>query len=263
MPTSPRRAYIAGRAGDWQLMPLLLRGNRFGLRTIDRWKLIDNLRRSLVAPFTVVLLAISMFGGPVPTFAALALALAAFGGGPLLGAIAGLAPSRDDLALRHFYDRALVDIGRAFGGALWNIAQLLDQACLLVDAIVRATYRSTFSRRNLLEWTTASSAQAAARADLRAIALRHLPTTLLALALLIAALLAGTPNPILTTLLCSTWAAAPLWIWWTSRTQPDRHYDALAIDDRTYLIDVARDSWRFFERHVGPTHTTFRRTTSR
>ena len=147
-------------------------------------RLVDNLRRSLVAPFTVALLASSLFGGPVPTFAALMLAIAAFGGGPLLGAIAGLAPSRDDLALRHFYGRALADIGRALGGALWNIAELLDHACLLVDAIARATYRSLLSRRHLLQWTTAAAAEAAAGTDLRSIARRHLRTTTLALMLL-------------------------------------------------------------------------------
>ncbi len=237
--------------GDWQLLPVLLRAKRYELRTIDRWKLVDNLRRSLVAPFTVTLLATSLFGGPVPTLAALILAFAAFGGGPLLGAIAGLAPSRDDLALRHFYGRAFADIGRALGGALWNIAELLDQACLLVDAIARATYRSILSRRHLLQWTTAAAAQAAAGTDLRSIARRHLRTTALALLLLAAALLAGTPSPLLTVVLCSIWAATPLWIWWTSRLQPDRHYDNVANADRGYLLEVARDSWRLFERYVG------------
>ena len=116
------------------------------------------------------------------------LAIAAFGGGPLLGAIAGLAPSRDDLALRHFYGRAFADVGRALGVALWNIAELLDHACLLVDAIARATYRSTLSRRHLLQWTTAAASQEAARTDLPHIARRHLPTTALALLLLAAAL---------------------------------------------------------------------------
>ena len=237
--------------GDWQLLPVLLRAKHYGLRTIDRWKLVDNLRRSLVAPFTVALLASSLFGGPVPTFAALMLAIAAFGGGPLLGAIAGLAPSRDDLALRHFYGRALADIGRALGGALWNIAELLDHACLLVDAIARATYRSLLSRRHLLQWTTAAAAEAAAGTDFRSIARRHLRTTTLALILLATALLAGTPNPFLTVVLCLVWAAAPLWTWWTSRPQPDSHYDDVAEPDRGYLFEVARDSWRLFERYVG------------
>ena len=93
--------------GDWQLLPVLFGAKQFGLRTIDRWKLFDNLRRSLVAPFTVALLVCSFFGGAVPTIAALALAAVAFGGGPVLGALAGLAPSRDDLALRHFYRQAI------------------------------------------------------------------------------------------------------------------------------------------------------------
>jgi cyclic beta-1,2-glucan synthetase len=50
--------------GDWQLLPVLFsRGNRYGLRTIDRWKLFDNLRQSLVAPFAVALI-ITLWGSP-------------------------------------------------------------------------------------------------------------------------------------------------------------------------------------------------------
>ena len=181
------------------------------------------------------------------------LAIAAFGGGPLLGAIAGLAPSRDDLALRHFYGRAFADIGRALGGALWNIAELLDQACLLVDAIARATYRSTVepAASAAMDHRGRGASRRSARTS-RSIARRHLRTTALALLLLAAALLAGTPQPASDAIaLCSVWAAAPLWTWWTSRPQPDRHYDDVADADRGYLLDVARDSWRLFERYVG------------
>ena len=42
--------------GDWQLLPFLLAPARYGLRAINRWKMLDNLRRSLVAPMSLALL---------------------------------------------------------------------------------------------------------------------------------------------------------------------------------------------------------------
>ncbi len=101
--------------GDWQLLPLLLRVKKFQLRAINRWKIIDNLRRSLVAPLSVGLMLVGLALGKVAPTAALALIGAAFGAGALLGAIAGLAPSRDDIALLHFYRQAFADVGRALG----------------------------------------------------------------------------------------------------------------------------------------------------
>ena len=93
-----------------------------GLRAVNRWKMVDNLRRSLVAPLSVVLLVASLAGAPVSPWAVLALVALAYGGGPLLGAVAGLAPSRDDVALIHFYRQAGADVGRAAGVAATSLA---------------------------------------------------------------------------------------------------------------------------------------------
>src|SRR5690606_20635803 len=84
------------------------------------------------------------------------------------------------------------------------------------------------------------------------LARRHLPTTSAALALL-AALLAGwTPTPGLAVALCLIWAATPIWIAWGSRPRPTPPAATLGRADRDYLLGVARDTWRLFERHVGP-----------
>jgi cyclic beta-1,2-glucan synthetase len=53
------------------------------------------------------------------------------------------------------------------------------------------------------------------------------------------------------TLLCIVWAMSPLWTWWVSRPRPVQRGGALSLDDRALLHDVARDTWRLFERVVG------------
>ena len=73
------------------------------MRGVNRWKVFDNLRRSLVAPAALALMALVLVRPVVSPWAALALVFAAFGAGPLLGVIAGFAPSRDSIAVRHFY----------------------------------------------------------------------------------------------------------------------------------------------------------------
>ena len=236
--------------GDWQLLPVLGRAGRFGLCTINRWKLLDNLRRSLVAPFSVALLVAGLAGAPVSAWAALALVAAAFGAGPLLGAVAGFAPSRDDVALRHFYRSAFTELTRAIGGTAWNLALLLQHALSMVDAIARALWRTAVSRRGLLQWTTAAAAQAAARSDWPGLARRHAPATLAAVALLAVLLAIGTAQPALGLALCLLWAATPAWVGWASRAHTRTPVEVLPEADRDYLLGVARDTWQLFERHV-------------
>ena len=74
--------------GDWQLLPFLLQPRRYALRAINRWKMFDNLRRSLVAPMSLALMVLALGSGVVTLLSALALVLAAaFCGGPLMGAV--------------------------------------------------------------------------------------------------------------------------------------------------------------------------------
>ena len=239
--------------GDWQLLPFLLNPKRYPLRAINRWKMFDNLRRSLVAPMSLALLLLTLSGAVVSPWAALALVLAAFSAGPLMGAIAGFSPSRDDVAKLHFYRQATVDLVRALWGGLWHLGQLLQQALMAVDAIARALYRMCISRRHLLQWTTAAVAQAQAKTELAAVARQHWKEPALALVLLLGAYLGGTTStPHLTLLLCLVWGASPIWTWWVSRPHPARHDAALPAHDQAYLEGIARDTWRFFERCVGP-----------
>ncbi|MDO8252694.1 MAG: carbohydrate-binding protein, partial [Rhodoferax sp.] len=86
--------------GDWQLLPFLLQPLRYRFRIINRWKMFDNLRRSLVAPMSLALLLLALSGAVVSPWTALGLVIAAFSAGPVMGAVAGFSPSRDDLAKR-------------------------------------------------------------------------------------------------------------------------------------------------------------------
>ncbi|HEX6720854.1 MAG TPA: glucoamylase family protein, partial [Burkholderiaceae bacterium] len=233
--------------GDWQLLPLLW----LPLRGVNRWKMFDNLRRSLVAPMSLALLLLAVAGVLSP-WLALIVVLAAFTGGPLMGAIAAFVPSRGDLAKVHFFRQAGVDLARALWAGLWYLAQLTRLASIALDAIVRAIWRMTVSHRRLLQWTTAAAAQARTQATLMGLLRRHRTQAVLALALLGVLLAARTPHPVWAIALCVLWAAAPLSTWWVSRVRPVRADAALPVHDQAYLHGIARDTWRLFERCVGP-----------
>ncbi|WP_243392723.1 GH36-type glycosyl hydrolase domain-containing protein [Kinneretia aquatilis] len=255
--------------GDWQLLPFLLpalmpqRWSRQALRLggLNRWKLADNLRRSLVAPASLLLLLLAL-GLPAGLWlapgAALALVLAAHLAGPLLGALAGLLPSRSGIALGHFLREGGAELARALLASLWQLALLLEQSALALDAIVRALWRSGHSHRLLLQWTTAAAAQAAllhSGTHWTAIWARHRRVTVAGLLLAAGLSLAPASAPRLALGLCLLWAASPLWLAWASRPgwlQAGRRSQRMDGAEQRYLRGIARDTWRFFERCVGP-----------
>ncbi|MES2950840.1 MAG: glucoamylase family protein [Pseudomonadota bacterium] len=241
--------------GDWQLLPVLiaclLRPAQYAVRAVSLWKMVDNLRRSLVAPLSLVFLLSALAGAMVSPWDALILVFLAFSAGPLLGALAGLSPGRADLAKLHFYAEALLDLARALCAGLWHVALLLQESLLAVDAIARALYRTFVSRRQLLQWTSAAVAQSQVKTSLSALLRLHWLEPTAAVLLLGLLFLVAAPHLALASVLCAIWAGAPVWTWWASRSRPPPVDVLLPAHDAVYLEGIARDTWRFFERCVG------------
>ncbi|MES2398865.1 MAG: glucoamylase family protein [Pseudomonadota bacterium] len=234
--------------GDWQLLPLMYSAARYGIDYLGVWKMVDNLRRSLVVPASAGLLVWVIFTGALPLSRAVAVVLAAFLAGPLLGALAGLVPTRRGIVLRQFFHVGMADLWRSFAATAWLFSQLFMRAGLLLDAVLRSLWRLAVSRKHLLQWTTAAQAQASAKYALRSFVGDHALASVLCLVL--AGLSLRSPHPAAGVCLFLIWALGPVAAWWVSlpmRAPKSLHMDA---GERAYLLELARDTWRFFERVV-------------
>ena len=153
--------------GDWQLLPWIL---GFGARTRDgirrtaipligRWKLLDNLRRSLSAPSALLALLIAwtlpLHAGIVWT--CFIISTIAFP--PLLPGIAGLTPPRTGVSLSNHFRAIGRDFAIGLMQSLFLITFLAHQAWLMIDAMGRTLVRLFVHRRKLLEWVTAAQAR--------------------------------------------------------------------------------------------------------
>ena len=237
--------------GDWQLLPLMLHARHFGIDALGLWRMADNLRRSLLAPACLLLLVWVIFTGALPVMTALGFTLCAYLAGPLLGALASLVPTRRSIALLHFFHVGSRDVLRSLAATAWQFTQLFVQAFLMLDAIARALWRMTFSRRHLLQWTTAEQAQASAKYALGAFVHRHALSSLACLALAAVAAVYS-PHPWPGMLIFLLWAAAPVTAWWASKLPAVSTVRALDPPDADYLRSLAQETWQFFERCVGP-----------
>ncbi|MDP3131672.1 MAG: glucoamylase family protein, partial [Burkholderiaceae bacterium] len=240
--------------GDWQLLPLLWRPGPWPMAAISRWKMWDNLRRSLVAPASVWLLVSSGLGVGFPPWLALAVVWAAYAAGPLMGAVASLVPGRADLGWRRYLHAAATDLCRVGLAVLWHTSLLLQQALSHLDAIGRTLYRLGISRRHLMEWTTAASLHRHTPGRWRGVGARQLTGPALSAVALLA--LAFTPLQAHASLwvLLGVWVLAPAVSVAVSRPLSRSKSQGPTRDQAVYLHHLARDTWRLFERVVDASH---------
>ncbi len=245
--------------GDWQILwwlfPIVptrrgLRRNRLPL--ISRWKILDNLRRSLMAPATVALLVLgwTVLPGSPAVWTVAVLAALAFNLYPLaLAALGGPPPQQP---WRVFLRVVREDANTALAQTGLQLTFLASQAWERVHAIALTLVRLVATKRRMLEWETAATSAERGRHGNGA---RFFVTAMIASPLIAvlgfalvglarpAALAAAVPVLLL-------WAAAPLVAHALSRPVLERRR-ALDPEDRALFERVARETWHYFESFMG------------
>ncbi len=243
--------------GDWQilawLLPVVPTRDGFAKNTlplISKWKIFDNLRRSLVAPALVLFFvaAWTFLPGHPLVWTLGGLTVVAF---PLATALLGLlkrSPAREPATM--YVRGALEDWSTACAQAFLTLVFLPYHAWEMLDAIGTTLVRLVLTHRRLLDWETAA-AQGVRAAGLLQGGLVAFHSTMAASPL--TAVVAGAivalarPSALAVALpFLVLWAAAPLIAFVSSRPVVHRER-RLSARDREYLLDVARRTWGYFE----------------
>jgi cyclic beta-1,2-glucan synthetase len=240
--------------GDWQLLPWLFpnvptpHGRRKNpLTAVSRWKVFDNLRRSLVPAFLMALCVAGLYAAAQTAWLTTAATVAVLASPfcfHILSAVALWRPGQ-------YWKRELRDIAATACRTLLQCTLALTllpyRAYNLADAVVRTLYRLTISRRKLLEWETSEAAER--RLNRKSNSLRTMlwiPASCLAAGLMLSAAARWTAIPLLGLWFTSPWIANYL------RRPFLRAAAPLSATDRLALRRIARRTWAFFEQFVGP-----------
>jgi len=244
--------------GDWQILAWLFpwvptrRGlERNRLPLISRWKIFDNLRRSLVAPTTLAFLLSAwtwLPGSPgLWTLAVMVTAAFPFLSQLLRGA-QGPAPQQPTAVFLRDWQE---ELETAAAQVLLDLTFLAYRSYEMAQAIGLTLIRLILTQRKMLEWETAAataarSAGLSGREGLRAFANGMWAGPAVAIAGL-ALTMTARPEALGVSLpLLLLWLSSPLMGFWLS--QPARRrVIVLEPRDRVYLRRVARNTWRYFE----------------
>jgi cyclic beta-1,2-glucan synthetase len=244
--------------GDWQIAPWLLPSvpGAGGRRTanpisiLSRWKILDNMRRSLIP---VAVLAFLIAGWFLPGEAGFntLLVLGIFFVPSLLTSLEQLTRRMSQLDFGQRVRLIARSVGRQILQECFTFACLPYDAYLSVDAIARTVVRLLFTRRRLLEWRTTRDAQQSHRNSLPGFFVSMWVQPAVAAAVSVAMLIRHSSVVWITAPITTIWLAAPAVAWWLSLPAPTP-VPRLSADDRSFLRLLARRTWRFFDTYVTP-----------
>jgi cyclic beta-1,2-glucan synthetase len=244
--------------GDWQLLPWILglnpggsdRARGPGLPALGRWKMLDNLRRSLAAP---ALLLAFLVGWQLPktasliwtAFLALTIALP-----PFLPILAAIMPRHKGFSWRGHARNLARDSLLAVTQILFNVAFLARVAYLSLDAILRTVFRLVISKKYLLEWVTFAQSAYSRNSTGKGLGLQLTGSLLFTTAVIATIAIAARANLVIASPFMVLWAFSPLIARRASvapRVEP--HLD-ISQEDLWALRLAARQTWSFFEKFV-------------
>ncbi|HEY3384573.1 MAG TPA: glucoamylase family protein [Vicinamibacterales bacterium] len=244
--------------GDWQLWRWLFpavpgrdgRHTRNPLPALGRWKLLDNLRRSLV-PAALVGLFFFAWAALAPVWGWTVAGVGCLLLPALVTWLPGLVRKPDDVPLVAHLEGNARSLGRQVTQAMLMLACLPYEACFSLSAVLRTSVRLLVTRRRLLEWTPSGVRAHRAREGVVGAWERMWIGTALAVGACVylwlarpAALAAAAPILLL-------WLAAPALTWQISRPIT-RRGARLTMDQLRFLRGVSRRTWGFFDTYVGP-----------
>jgi len=260
----PARYDVAARRhhrwarGDWQLLPWVLGHGpaagkdriRGAVPAIGRWKMVDNLRRTLSAPACML----ALLAGLVLPFTAasvwIAFILLTIVLPTLIPVAATVLPRRAGITPGSHLGALDSDLRTALAQSALTITFVAHQAWLMGDAIARTLVRLLVTRRHLLEWVPAAQATISPRLDL--VGFYRVMVSGVGLGVLAALLSLLTRHgtwpwamP-----LASIWIASPAIARWTSRSPRISGHMSVSATDAHALLLIARRTWRFFETFV-------------
>ena len=213
------------------------------LSIVSQWKILDNLRRSLVEPATFLLLVLGWLvlpGSPILwTLATLGILFLPAGFQLAVGLVRSALLKRGPRvveALSAFFDESVTDC--------LTLTFLAHQALLSMDAVVRTMVRRVITRQRLLQWETAAQAELAGyKRTVLDIYLDCTPALSLGLFLLVwfarrSSLSAALPILVL-------WACSVPISFWLNRP-PRALRKPASHKDRWFLRLEALHIWRYF-----------------
>jgi len=244
--------------GDWQILRWLLPGvpgqdarfQKNPLSLLSRWKIFDNLRRSLTPLALTLLLLLGWTVLPLPWLWTLSV-IGIIGIPALVTVLVDLFRKPDDVLPGPHLAGAARSIGRCIGQTVFTLLCLPYEAFFSMDAVLRTAWRMLVTDKLLLEWNPSGDADRNSRTDIAGEFRIMWIAPVIAIAAGCRIALSGPAVLPLALPILILWFVSPMITWWISRPLGQRAA-RLTDGQSIFLRKISRKTWAFFETFVGP-----------
>lgn len=251
--------------GDWQIVRWLLpfvpdaegRIVRNRLPLIARWKILDNLRRSLVAPTLLLWLVFAWVFAVVSPVGTTILALIVLTA-PLYLHVASTSMAAVEFdkwrKLLIEFSNLWSDVKKIVPQMFFRFTFLAHEAAFVTDAIIRVVYRKFVSGKRLLEWVTAAQSERLSRRNLSSYFAFMWASPAIALIIFALLVIFDRKSLVLAAPILLVWTLAPFIAFRLSLPESKGEQKSeLRPDEIRWLRGAARRTWRYFETFVSET----------
>ena len=243
--------------GDWQVLPWVLpfipnfnKGlQKNNLSGLSRWKIFDNLRRSII-PLALTILFI---------FGCTTLSQAWFWILSLIGiilipsifiSVLDLLKKPLDMLMRQHLTATVESTGIHFAQAAFTLITLPYEAFFSMDAVIRTIWRTLISHKKLLEWNPSNPRISNNRIKLFDSYRMMWISPAIVIFSLIYFGITKQDIPAVALPILFLWAVSPGITWWISLPLARREAK-LTTEQKIFLRNLSRKTWSFFETFVG------------
>ncbi|MGI6193231.1 MAG: GH36-type glycosyl hydrolase domain-containing protein, partial [Christensenellales bacterium] len=219
--------------GDWQLLPFIF--GKSGLNALSRYKMTDNLRRSLVMPAATAVLLFAPLVEHAWAYSLIALLSICIG---YLADMLRDALRTKDAVARLFDSYESVKL--AARKLLFKLSVLPYEGYVALNAIVLSLWRTLVSHKNMLQWVTAAQTDKTAEKSVAGYYRAMLAAPVIGTILAVLSILNGAW---ISLALSALWWAGP---YMASVLSKPAQGAKLKEEDRAYLLEIARQSYAFF-----------------
>ena len=237
--------------GDWQLLPWIISPEGKSIPKISRWKMLDNLRRTLSTPAMLFTLIAGWFLPHAPHILWTCFVITALAFPSFIPFIFGLIPSKLSKRKTSSLHTLVFDFLIGLEQSLILLSLLMHHALLMLDSIFRTLYRLFISKHKLLEWITVAKQTNNTNLLLSYFFKRH--ARAISFAIVLGMLLLFFKNDrviILAAPFIFLWIISPVIAFFISlppKTDPVKPLTEEGI--KTFRL-IARRTWRFFTAFV-------------
>ena len=243
--------------GDWQIYLWLkntikIKNGTYKinpLNLLSKFKILDNLRRSLIPIFSFILM---LLGAIIKIYSIFIIGIIALVMPTILDLINYIVFRKNiensSISAHRNITKVMSELKASALRALLNLSFLPNTAYKSADAIIRSLYRITVSKENLLEWITSEEAEKQAKNDLSSYNKSMSINVFVAILGFIISIITRNIILLITSVI---WAIGPEIAYIVSKENKKHSmYDEINKENKNYLLEIGKKTWSFFENHI-------------